>query len=47
MSVVLRLRNPDLEGRQCLFNWLSIIQANGNVLDGCSEETIAFNSIIY
>lgn len=37
------VRNPDL-GRECLFHLLYIMQAN--VLDGSSEEIIAFGIII-
>lgn len=37
MSTVRRLRTPDLEGREYLFNLLYIFQENGNVIDGSGK----------
>lgn len=47
MSVALWLRSPDLESKECLFNLLYIVQANGNVFNGSGEGIRAFNIIIY
>lgn len=47
MSIVLKVRNPDLESWECHLNLLYIVQANGNVIDSPWKEIIAINIIIY